>query len=236
MAAILAVKEDIPGSFMSESDTGLVRVALEKLLEPINDLIQKLAGPAAEEIGLTLRDSVRVYRFRRQLRLFKRVQEMLADANVKPQPVEPRVLLPVADYASVESNDELQDKWAALLANAANPGGRPLLLPSFIETLKQLSPTEASMLDQAYDKDLKGALTYKEVADQRYYRLADRVKHGQVTLENLMRLGLIEQNAPDEIVAKDLDIFDVTYSLTPYGYSFVQACRAPRGETRDPAC
>ena len=36
--------------------------AVEKLADPVVDIIKKVAGPAAEEIGLTLQDSIRVYR------------------------------------------------------------------------------------------------------------------------------------------------------------------------------
>ena len=218
---------------MGESEaTGLVRVAAEKLLEPINDLIQKLAGPAAEEVGLTLRDSVRIYRLGRQIRLFKRVQQMLAEAGIEPAPVNPRVLLPVADYASVEPDDDLQDKWAALIARAAQPGAPSSILPSFIETLKQLSPQEAFLLDRTYDGDrLKGPLTYKEADEKtsRYYGRETRIEDREIVIDHLLQLGLVKRLPWDESLSADLfDVLDAEYSLTLYGCAFVTACRPPQ--------
>ena len=57
------------------------------LFESMKDIVQKLAGPAAEEIGLSFGDSVKVWRLKRQVRLFKRVQEICAEAGIKPQTV-----------------------------------------------------------------------------------------------------------------------------------------------------
>ena len=50
-------------------------------LDKLADLIHKLAGPAAEELGETLRDSLKVYRIKRQLRLMQRVEEMVKTAG-----------------------------------------------------------------------------------------------------------------------------------------------------------
>ena len=47
------------------SDVFGVAKVVEKLADPVIELLQKVAGPAAEEIGLTMKDSVHVYRVRR---------------------------------------------------------------------------------------------------------------------------------------------------------------------------
>src|SRR6202451_2399318 len=127
---------------MADKDK-LVKAGVEAALKPFADLLDKLAGPAAEEIGLTLKDHVRVFRLKRQVRLFERVKEMLAESNTEPGRVPFKVLLPIVENASIEENDEVQDMWAGLLANSAS-GEK--VYPSYVELLKQLSPHEALLL------------------------------------------------------------------------------------------
>jgi hypothetical protein len=55
--------------------------AVEKLADPVVDIIKKVAGPAAEEIGLTLQDSIRVYRAKRQYRLFEKIRDFVKEAG-----------------------------------------------------------------------------------------------------------------------------------------------------------
>ncbi len=59
---------------MADEDK-IVKAGVEAALKPFADLLEKLTGPAAEEIGLTVKDHVRVFRFRRQLRLLSALSE-----------------------------------------------------------------------------------------------------------------------------------------------------------------
>ena len=52
--------------------------AVEKLADPVVDLIKRVAGPAADEVGLTLKDSVHVYRAKRAYRLAEKFQNSSA--------------------------------------------------------------------------------------------------------------------------------------------------------------
>lgn len=128
-------------------DKDLVKAGAEGLMKPISDLVDKIAGPAAEEIGLTLRDSVRVYRAKRQLRLLRKLQAMVEEAGISPHSIPLKVLLPALDYASVEDDEQLHTAWAALLANAADPESGIHISGSFPEMLRVLSPPEAQLLD-----------------------------------------------------------------------------------------
>jgi hypothetical protein len=61
----------------------------------------------------------------------------------EPQPVEPKLLLPLAQAASLETNEALAEKWAALLANAADPTQRVGAHPGYIQVLQQRSSDDA---------------------------------------------------------------------------------------------
>jgi hypothetical protein len=78
----------------------LVKSGVQALIQPVADLISKLAGPAAEEIGLTLQDSIRVYRVQRQMRLLQKVSISAQECGFTPGEVPLKLLLPILDNAS----------------------------------------------------------------------------------------------------------------------------------------
>ena len=88
-------------------------------------------------------NQARVYRVKNAIKTAEKTKRILKDAGLNPGPVPTRLLLPILDACSVEDNNDLQERWAALLASASQEAD---LSPSFIETLKQLTPEEANIL------------------------------------------------------------------------------------------
>lgn len=75
---------------------------------------------------------------------------LLTAVGREPQPVEPKLLLPLVQAAALESDSTLAEKWAALLANAADPAQRIMVQPGFAEVLRQLTTLEAQILSELY--------------------------------------------------------------------------------------
>lgn len=71
---------------------------------------------------------------------------MLDAASSEIKPIAPRLFFPVLEAASIEDNDEMQTRWAALLANEATSVGS--VHPSFLEILRQLALEDARLLDK----------------------------------------------------------------------------------------
>jgi hypothetical protein len=228
---------------MADEDK-LVKAGVEAALKPFADLLEKLAGPAAAEIGLTLKDHVREFRFKRQLRLFQRTKEMLEEAGIEPKIVPFKLLGPIMESGSLEEDDILQDKWAALLSRAAS-GDNDAVHPSFIEILKQISALEAQFLDALYslrDDDgprgkgkvddrqvitimfpaLKNELSTREQREQIAYLLS-RFDESGLHL-NLDRIGLVK------IERLKADVF--WYEMTRFGRRFVETCQSPKRAQR----
>lgn len=181
-----------------------VKETIEALYRPVESIVKTLAGPAAEEIGLSFRDSVQVWRFKRQVRLFERVKQFCAEAGIKPQAVKLPFLFDVVERASLEEDDDLQDMWAALLANEADPRRESLMSSAFPEVLRQLSKAEAGYLYQL-DRATSGAPV-------------PRPNQGWITdvqMDNLKRLGLTDGTHGSN-------------QLTTFGRAFVHACQAPK--------
>lgn len=78
--------------------------------------------------------------------------EFLNASGITPHAVSVKVLVPLLDGASLEDeeNEEMIDRWAALLAHAAAGAPVEMVLPSFPRILAELSPAEAVLLDSLY--------------------------------------------------------------------------------------
>jgi Abortive infection alpha len=104
--------------------------------EKIADLVNKLAGPLAEEVGMMFGDKVRVYGVKNWIKTVKKTARLLRDASLPANAVPPRLFLPIMEASSVEDNETLQDMWAGLLATASQD--TDAVSPSFVETLRNL--------------------------------------------------------------------------------------------------
>jgi hypothetical protein len=217
----------------------------------LTDLLTKLAGPAFEELGAVFADNVRVYRVKNLIKTSEKTKRMLQDAGLQPKPVPSRLLLPILDTCSVEDNDDLQERWAGLLASASQEGDS--LSPSFTETLKQLTPAEAKHYDHVFAEAVK----YRG----RIPTTSDAIPHWAFTkaggaprraCETYERLGLIRRDYSVKIDShrttieydpKDIEetinnidsAFDdidadveFCYCFTVYSLEFLKACRGPR--------
>jgi hypothetical protein len=192
---------------------------LTKVLSDLSGLVKKLAGPLADEFGQMFGDRAREYRLKNALKIFHRVQKMLLDAGIDPQPIAPRLFLPVLEAASIEDNETLQSRWAALLANASDPQKGSSVLASFVEVLRQLTSEQAIFLDSIRGRvtmngKLKphitqagiklgnfndmlqlfgGGKSQQEIFTDEYFR--ERVV---LTVDDLVRLGIVNRVLFDE--------------------------------------
>jgi hypothetical protein len=200
---------------MDEKD--LVKIGAESVFKPVAELIVRLFGPASDEIGEGLRVGART--LMRKLRLFERTQEIIVEIGIEPVQVPLKILKPIIENGSLEDNDGLQDLWARLLANAADPSRGSSIPPAFPEILRQLSALDAMFLEHLYarvceeeDDNLKNLrrLPFRRAPHtvDLGYRLAlvefFRTMIGErgtpnphfdefgITMGNLKRLGLIE--------------------------------------------
>lgn len=222
---------------------------LAKALSDVTDILHKLAEPAAEELGLLLGDKVREYRLRNLAKILPRVTKMLADAQLDPTPIPPRLSLPAVEAASLEDNTVLQERWAALLANAANPKRWAPVLPAHVEVLKQLSPQEASVLNGIYGHVTLGGTLFRQIGESglllgeldlfdiflrkpppEIIEQEGTVDRGFIVemIENLIRLGIVIRYQEPPGSWKTRRTTEPEYYLSAFGYAFLRACHAPR--------
>jgi hypothetical protein len=118
-----------------------------------------------------------------------------------PQPVEPKLLLPLVQAASLENNETLIDRWAALLANAADPAQKVKVQPSFSEILRQLTPTEAllataitNFTSEESSVTKRASLFQTTYAYRRINGISD--EEFAIAIDNLCRLSLTITRGP----------------------------------------
>jgi hypothetical protein len=228
---------------MDYISVALAKSGIPAAIEAAKDLLQKLAGPAAEETGLFLQDKVRVYRLRNQLAVLGKTQDMLNSVGIDPKSVPLRVLVPLLEGAALEDDDNLATKWAALLANAARQGSNVNLIPSFSNILSQLQPLDAAILDILHKEKW-----YHEKKPQNIVLFAFRPTiqeplhlsdmEYELSVDNIVRLGLCVtdnkllplevQKDLDQIKIVDPDLIrrDVLIA-TRLGFEFLEACSQP---------
>jgi len=223
---------------METPESQLAKQGLQAAIEAVKDFLNKIVGPPLEEVGGLLADPIRLYRFKNQVRIVQKAEAFLKSVGVNPKKVPLKTLAPLLENGSLEEDDSMIDKWAALLASAADERGRITVQPSFPEILKELSPVEAHILDKVYEMVLsipiprgewmhRGAVgsSIKEVV-----RL-DNVTF-EVVIDNLYRLRLCSPPSTMlEFIDQPQQKFQLQMKeiicLTELGFAFVSACRPP---------
>jgi len=221
----------------------IAKSGIPAAIEAAKKLLEKLVGPATEEVGLLLQDRVRQYRIHNQLVVLGKTQEMLEDAGIEPESVPLRVLVPILEGAALEDDESLSTKWAALLANAAKKGNNVNLFPSFSNILSQLSPRDAAILDilsrekwHHKEKPENKVLLAFRPTIQKSLELSD--SEYDLSVDNIVRLGICvaDNTSLPPKVQEDLEILkeldhklvrrDVLIS-TQLGMEFINACSKP---------
>jgi len=208
----------------------------QELMEPIADLTESLrkliapfSDPVLKEIGEYVAGRIRFVHFKRCLKVLEEAKCLLDERGIKPNSVDPKILVPILEGAGLEDNDGLISMWSGLLASAAS-GGK--VLPSFARILGEISPEEARILDYIYTyrKEIKlipNAGVEKEELEKAIGLPVD--EYG-IRILNLLRLGLIEE------VTSDAMHWRPGYGgwaagghvgLTALGESLIEACKGP---------
>jgi hypothetical protein len=78
----------------------VIKTGIEQMFVPLHQLLDRLLGPAANEVGLTLGDSAKVWRFKRQIRLLREVKRLIEHTSKDIKPIATRLFFPVLEAAS----------------------------------------------------------------------------------------------------------------------------------------
>ena len=169
--------------------------------EKVGGFIAKfISAPLEQGIGI-FEDKLKYMRWERQVRLMKRSEDFLKEIGLSSpnQAVPLNIAIPLIQAASLEENDDLQDRWAKLLVNASNKNSGVDIKKAYISILEDLSPLDVKILDTicsvADDKIDEGILTYKLPDGVEYKKTSEGnplpTPEVQLSLGNLIRLGCL---------------------------------------------
>jgi len=131
----------------------ITSTALEKGIDLAKDFLNKLIIPTVEEAGLLIKEQVTFWKFKNQVKILNKAKVYCEKHNIKPQTISLKLLCPLLDYSALEENDELQDKWAILLANMVD-SEQNIQNHVFPYILSQISSNEFDLLHNVYDNKL----------------------------------------------------------------------------------
>jgi hypothetical protein len=214
---------------------GLGKVG-EKGLEIAKTFLERILGPVSDEVGQAIADPIRAWRARRLQRanaILLAAATLVDDSGTTAQPVAGRILWPLLEKSSVEEDDELQGRWAALLANAAMTPEN--VLPGFPTILAELSPIHVRILDWMYQQGVPLAsdeTVWPEVQQNQIEQQFHLTDHAYTLLAaDLHRLQLIDgrRHVATKYGSGGFTSASVysTIGLTTLGMAFVAACKVP---------
>lgn len=234
---------------------------LDKVIEAINipkavideadKFLSSLLGSAVKETGELITDKIRYRRFKNQVTILQKAEELLNQSGLKAKNVSLKTLVPLIEKSSLEEDGNLQDMWASLLANASQSDTESGLHAICIEVLSSISPLEAKMLKiilEKYYRDLPKVVEWSSrvFSDVRKVRLSSIYispselfskagvtdEKGELLLDNLLRLNLLrwynvgmkKSPIPDEGGIMFLDLGNINIHLTKLGLKVLLEC------------
>ena len=213
-------------------------------MEPaVAQFAAQVSGAGRKEVGAWLADHVRLRRVKSQLKILAKAQKYAEEAGYEPSVVKLNVLVPLLEGGSLEDDEDMVNRWAGLLANSARGGNGVDVPPSFPGVLRELSPTDAKILDLVFDVATQHPREVWQntgaVGDKIQERLGLDASRFGLSADNLYRLRLC---APPAVSITDLSDPDSKYQLsgsglvclTDFGHVFVTACRPPAPTTAPP--
>ncbi|WP_447965149.1 Abi-alpha family protein [Nitrospira sp. Ecomares 2.1] len=175
--------------------------AIEAVLK-LGGFLSKYVGGSTEQAMGIVEDKLKYLRWERQIRLIERADSFLAERGLR-QPsrnVPLQLAIPLIQGGSLEEDNTLQDRWAALLVNAADASSHVEVRRAFVSILEDLTSLDALLLEKIYaatfvpDFEAEIWTTHlpecvtDEKPNQENLRPSSRV---ELSLGNLTRLGLI---------------------------------------------
>jgi Abortive infection alpha len=196
--------------------TGLTVAALQQLAKQTQDFIGAISGHPGESLG-TFLGNIGRRRLNNAEGTVERAHFTLLNIGVKPKDIPLKIVLPLLEGASLEEDPRLQEKWANLLANAADPRQRDNISTIFQSVLRDLSPMDAAFLDAIHAAWMGKATRWL------YGSFSEQELKVVFTRAGLARVGWaegsqyrsdpeIDPNADNEL-SRDLDDFNTSLEI-----------------------
>ena len=209
-------------------------ISIKESLKYANDVLNKLTDPALKNLGGIIGDGIAYWRLLNLVKILKKVEILFKKNNISPQKINLKTLMPLIEYSSLEEDVGLSEKWAALLANAANPETSKNIRPAFVEILKELTPIEVKILDDIYNKitiTTRNNIQHDPVTrDYIIEKFQLEIDEYDVLIENLIRVNLCMPPSVGGLTFGPIYRNISEIKLTALGIAFIEACKLKLNE------
>jgi len=199
-----------------------------EVAEKVGGFFATVLGDACKEMGASIHDWAKLYRYRNLLRISDKVQEIHKKRKIEGRsiPVQPQIGIPMLEAASIVEDDYLQQKWAALISNATDPKNKTAIRKSYIDILSSMDPSDAMVLDwmDTQRQNIPSReITIKIISEKLNLSLSD----AKITIINLSRLGLINIQVPTLVGRTDINASSekTCYTLNQLGETLLNLCK-----------
>ncbi|KKL61391.1 hypothetical protein LCGC14_2195750 [marine sediment metagenome] len=173
----------------------------DPLTEVTKSLVQRCSDFMGSTVGDLLRDEVHLLRWKNAHRILDRAERYLKERGAHGKKTLPLGLaIRFLDGASLEEDPIMQDLWARLLANAADPESEYEISKTHTALLSEMNGLDAKVLEYFRTQ---GWLQFKEVAEATGHNSLDCAELSRqlgvpalevgLALGNLWRLGCLIQ-------------------------------------------
>lgn len=169
---------------MMEKKIDITSTAIEKGIDLIKDFLDKLISPAIEETGLLIKDKAASWRFNNQLKALGKAKEKCEQYNISTKVISFKLLFPLLEYAGLEDDEVMQDKWANLLTNMVD-SEQNINNHVFPYILSQISRNEFELLEMVYRSKIERKEKFtKELSEFMLTKDSD-IQHLELRLEEI---------------------------------------------------
>lgn len=200
---------------------------IEKILESLNipkqlldkseALLKVLFGQSFEEFGGLMADQVRLRRFNNQIKIFSKAQEKLKENKIDPKKVSLKVLAPLIEYSSLEEEENLQEKWANLIAHIVEDGNQVVFYQNCISILNKISSEEGKLIDTLHSILKRRRKEIYERKLENYNRMVDRYPEMEISKPKALEsysLNTLKFNMSTLSKQLKIAIADLEFSIT----------------------
>jgi len=173
----------------------ILEKGLDKALDLLKETASDVLSPPAKELGLLLKEQITYYRNRNAIATWVKMVEYCEKHNITQKNIPLKLLVPTLEYASLEEDNFLQDKWAILLGNLID-SEQNIVSNIFPYLLSQISSDEFSYLKEIVEMHLHNIKINPDL--ERKTVCFDACNLREFEIANLMRLGIIREKAIQE--------------------------------------
>jgi hypothetical protein len=153
---------------MEPITTGIVKAGAKEVTSELkkesDGFLKAIYGEPAKALGGLFADKINKRRHHNLITITAEAKRKLKDAGVSPKEVPLSIIHPALEAASLEEHPDLQQTWANLLGNAADPRQSKLTSPSFPIMLRELRSKDVRFLSRLYEIILGQIAEFGKVA------------------------------------------------------------------------